>query len=111
MSDKDNRVIKLGDRELNIVKNGLSKNQVKAYIDELVSEHNRPVQPQEHLSSLAKLGEKIVIEAEKLATDIKMEAAKLEICSELIILLIKHRLLQVAIWLKASYLRLQITMV
>ena len=67
-------VTELWGREFNIVKNGLSEDQVVSYVNQLVSEHDMLIQRQEHLSSLTKLAEKTVAEAEKLAEEIKTEA-------------------------------------
>ncbi len=61
-------------RKFEIVKNGLSEDQVVSYVNELISEHEMLVQRQEHLVSLTKLAEKTVAEAEKLAEEIKREA-------------------------------------
>ncbi len=62
-------------RKFDIVKSGLSEEQVVAYVNELSSEHEKLVRRQEHLVSLTKLAEKTVTEAEKLAEEIKREAA------------------------------------
>lgn len=66
--------IKLGGREFRRVRNGLDKAQVASFIDELSSQRDRLLQSQDHLSSLTRLAEKTVIEADKLAEQIKTEA-------------------------------------
>ncbi len=67
-------VTELWGREFNIVKNGLSEAEVVSYVDELIKEHDMLIQRQEHLSSLTKLAERTVAEAEKLAEESKKEA-------------------------------------
>jgi len=63
-------------RKFEIVKNGLSEDQVVSYVNELNAEHEKLSQRQEHLVSLTKLAEKTVTEAEKLSEEIKREAAE-----------------------------------
>lgn len=67
-------VTELWGREFDIVKNGLSEAEVVSYVDELIKEHDILIQRQEHLSSLTKLAERTVAEAEKLAEESKKEA-------------------------------------
>ena len=74
-------VTELEGREFKIVKKGLDKAQVAAYInelvrqrDELISERDMLVQREEHMLSLTKLAERTVIEADKLTEEIKREA-------------------------------------
>jgi len=78
--DKDN-ITELEGREFKIVKKGLDKAQVAAFInelvrqrDELISERNMLIQREEHMLSLTKLAERTVIEADKLTEEIKREA-------------------------------------
>lgn len=66
--------IKLGGREFRRVRNGLDEAQIAPFIDELSSQRDKLLQSQEHLSSLTRLAEKTVIEADKLAEQIKTEA-------------------------------------
>ena len=68
-------VTELWGHKFEVVKNGLSEAQVVSFVNELMSEHEMLIQRQEHLSSLTKLAEKTVAEAEKLAEEIKKEAA------------------------------------
>ncbi len=67
-------VTELWGREFNIVKDGLSEVQVVAFVNELVNEQDMLIQRQEHLSSLTKLAERTVTEAEKLAEESKRQA-------------------------------------
>lgn len=69
-------VAELWGREFNIVKDGLSQAQVVSFVNELASEHDILIQRQEHLSSLTKLAERTVSEAENLADETKREAVE-----------------------------------
>jgi len=72
-SDKDG-FVKLGGMEFRRVKDGLDESQVASSINELISQRDKFRQHEEHLSSLTKLAEKTVAEADKLAEEIKTEA-------------------------------------
>ena len=78
MSDnaKKDDVIVLGGREFNWVKNGLDEAQVASFIDELTKERDKLAQSQDHIASLNRLAEMTVVEADKLATQVKTEAAE-----------------------------------
>lgn len=67
-------VIELGGSEFRRVKNGLDEAQVASFINELISQRDTLAQRMEHLSTLTKLAEKTVTEADKLAEEIKTEA-------------------------------------
>ena len=67
-------IIGLGGGEFRRVKNGLDETQVTSFINELISQRDTLVQREDHLSSLTKLAEKTVAEADKLAKNIKTEA-------------------------------------
>jgi hypothetical protein len=69
-------VIVLGEREFKRVKNGLDEAQVASFIDELIKERDKLAQSQEHIASLNRLAEMSVVEADKLAAQIKTEAAE-----------------------------------
>jgi len=56
------------------VKHGLDEKQVASFIEKLVNERDALVQRQEHLTSLAKLAEQTVMEADGMAKKIKTEA-------------------------------------
>jgi hypothetical protein len=73
---KKDGVIVLGGREFKRVKNGLDEAQVASFIDELIEERDKLAQSQEHIASLNRLAETTVVEANKLATQIKAEAAE-----------------------------------
>lgn len=72
----DKNVTKLWDREFDIVKNGLSETQVVAFVNELITERDKLAQRQKNLTTLTKLAERTVTEAEKLAQEIKSEASE-----------------------------------
>lgn len=67
-------VIELGGCEFRRIKNGLDEAQVASFINELISQRDTLIQREEHLSTLTKLAEKTVTEADKLAVEIKTEA-------------------------------------
>jgi hypothetical protein len=69
-------VIVLGGRELKRVKNGLDEAQVVSFIDELIKERDKLAKSQDHIASLNRLAERNIVEADKLATQIKTEAAE-----------------------------------
>jgi hypothetical protein len=66
----------LGRREFKRVKNGLDEVEVASFIDELINERDKLAKSQEHIASLNRLAEMAVVEADKLATQIKTEAAE-----------------------------------
>jgi hypothetical protein len=71
---KKDDVVVLGGREFNRVKNGLDEAQVAPFIDELTKERDKFAQSHEHVASLNRLAEMTVVEADKLAAQIKTEA-------------------------------------
>lgn len=73
---KKDGVVVLGGREFNRVKNGLDEAQVASFIDELTEERDKLAQSQDHIASLNRLAEMTVVEADKLATQVKTEAAE-----------------------------------
>jgi len=64
----------LGGWELRRVKDGLDEAQVTSLINELIDQRDALSQRTEHLSSLTRLAEKTVTEADKLAEEMKREA-------------------------------------
>ncbi|RLC60921.1 MAG: hypothetical protein DRI01_09355 [Chloroflexi bacterium] len=71
-SHKD--VIELWGRNFARVRNGLDEEQVVSFINELISQRNTFLYRQEHLSSLTKLAERTIAEANDMAKQIKEEA-------------------------------------
>lgn len=74
-SVKDDVVV-LGGCEFKRAKNGLDETQVAAFINELVEQRDKLAESQDHLASLNRLAERTVVEADKLAEQIKTEAAE-----------------------------------
>ncbi|MFB0520480.1 MAG: hypothetical protein ACETWD_03505, partial [Desulfatiglandales bacterium] len=73
-SAKKDDVVVLGGCEFKRVKNGLDEAQVAPFIDELTKERDKLAQSQDHIASLNRLAEMAVVEADKLAAQIKTEA-------------------------------------
>jgi hypothetical protein len=73
---KKDDVVVLREREFKRVKNGLDEAQVEPFIDELIEERDKLAHSQEHIASLTRLAEITVVEADKLATQIKTETAE-----------------------------------
>ncbi len=69
-----NETIEFGGHEFDIVKMGVDTAQVTAYVTELTSQRDALAQREENFSSLTKLAERTVIEANRLAEEIKQEA-------------------------------------
>jgi hypothetical protein len=69
-------VILLGGREFKRVKNGLDEAQVASFINALIKERDKLAQSQNHIVSLNRLAEMSIVEADKLATQIKAEATE-----------------------------------
>jgi vacuolar-type H+-ATPase subunit E/Vma4 len=69
-------VIVLGGCEFKRVKNGLDEAEVASFINELIKERDKLAQSQNHIASLNRLAEMAIVEADKLAAQIKTEAAE-----------------------------------
>ena len=74
-SVKDDVVV-LGGREFKRAKNGLEEAQVESFINELIDERDKLAESQDHVASLNRLAERTIVEADKLAIQIKTEAAE-----------------------------------
>jgi len=72
---KDDAVA-LGGHEFKRAKNGLDEAQVTSFINELIKERDKMTQSQDHIASLNRLAERAIVEADKLAMQIKTEAAE-----------------------------------
>jgi vacuolar-type H+-ATPase subunit E/Vma4 len=70
-------VVELWGREFNLVKLGLSEPQVVSFVDDLTRQHDALARRHDHLAALTTLAERTVIEAEKLAGEIREDARKL----------------------------------
>jgi hypothetical protein len=73
---KKDGVVVLEGREFKRVKNGLDEAQVASFIEELVKERDVLAQSQDHIASLNRLAEMTVVEADKLAAQVKTEATE-----------------------------------
>jgi len=73
---KKDDVVVLDGCEFKRAKNGLDEAQVESFIDKLIKERDELAQSQEHIASLTRLAETTVVEADKLATQIKTETAE-----------------------------------
>jgi cell division septum initiation protein DivIVA len=69
-------VVVLGGHEFKRVKNGLDEAQVISFIDDLIKERDKLAQSQDHIASLNRLAERSIVEADKLAMQIRTEAAE-----------------------------------
>ena len=69
-------VVVLDGHEFKRAKNGLDEAQVTSVINELINERDKLAQSQDHLTSLNRLAERTIVEADKLAMQIKTEAAE-----------------------------------
>ena len=67
-------VVMVGGREFKRVKNGLDEAQITSFVDELIKERDELAQSQHHIASLTKLAETTIVEADRLAKQIKTEA-------------------------------------
>ena len=72
---KDDAVV-VGGREFRRVKNGLDEEQVTSAVEELIKERDRFAESQVHVASLNRLAEMTIVEADKLAAQIKTEASE-----------------------------------
>ncbi len=71
---RDKNVKLLWGRDFEIVKDGLAESQVVGFTTELIKERDALLQRQEHLSSLTRLAEKTILEADELAEEIQRTA-------------------------------------
>jgi hypothetical protein len=68
-------IVELWGREFTLAKNGLEEAQVVSFVNELIGERDLLSKRLEHMSSLTKLAEKTVFEADRLAEEIRKESA------------------------------------
>jgi len=73
---KKDGVVVLEGREFKRVKNGLDEAQVASFIEELIKERDVLAQSQDHIASLNRLAEMTVVEADRLANQVKTEATE-----------------------------------
>ena len=60
-------VLHIGERVFRKAKLGLAEEEVRSYVDELISQRNALIKRQEHLAGLTELAEKTIIEANNLS--------------------------------------------
>jgi hypothetical protein len=68
-------VFHIGDRSFRKIKLGLAEEEVRAYVEELISQRDMAVKRQEHLAALTELAEKTVIDANNLSQSMMKKAA------------------------------------
>ena len=73
-NNKRNGVVELWGREFKKVGDGLDKKEVVSFVDELMKKHEALLKRAEHLSSLTKLAEKTIVEADNVAQHVKSKA-------------------------------------
>ena len=73
-NNKRNGVIQLWGHEFKKAGDGLDKAGVVSFVDELMKKHEALLKRAEHLSSLTKLAEKTIVEADDVAQQVKSEA-------------------------------------
>jgi cell division septum initiation protein DivIVA len=73
-NNKRNGVIQLWGHEFKKAGDGLDKAEVVSFVDELMKKHEALLKRAEHLSSLTKLAEKTIVEADDVAQQVKSEA-------------------------------------
>jgi cell division septum initiation protein DivIVA len=66
--------VELWEHQFKKVKNGLDEEEVVSFINELMNEHKALLERAEHLSSLTKLAEKTIVEADNVAKQVQKEA-------------------------------------
>ena len=74
MQATSDKVKEMRGQRFRIVKNGLDEAEVSSFISTLIQQNNELANKVEHLSALMKLAESTVVEAEKQAKSIKVEA-------------------------------------
>jgi hypothetical protein len=73
-NSKKNGVVELWGHEFKKAAEGLDKGEVVSFVDELMKEKEALLKRAEHLSSLTKLAEKTIVEADDVAKQVKGEA-------------------------------------
>jgi F0F1-type ATP synthase membrane subunit b/b' len=66
-SASNDGVLKVGEREFRKTKFGLAEEEVRSYVQELITQRDALIKRQEHLAALTELAEKTVIEANNLS--------------------------------------------
>ena len=74
-NDAKGSTVKLWDQKFRIVKKGLDEAEVVSFVSRLMGERDQLLQQGRHFSALTKLAERTIVESDKLAEEIKKEAA------------------------------------
>ena len=69
-------IVQLWGHDFMRIRDGLDEKQVISFVNEFISQRNTSLQRQEHLSSLTKLAERTVTEADNMAKQTKAEAVE-----------------------------------
>jgi len=73
-NNKKNGVVELWGHEFKKAADGLDKSEVMSFVGELMKKHEALLKRAEHLSSLTKLAEKTIVEADNVAKQVQNEA-------------------------------------
>ena len=73
-NDNNNGIVELWGHEFKIAKDGLDKEEVVSFVNELINKYETLIKRTEHLSSLTKLAEKTIVEADNVAKEVHKEA-------------------------------------
>jgi len=73
-NNKKNGVVELWGHEFKKAADGLDKSEVMSFVGELMKKHEALLKRAEHLSSLTKLAEKTIVEADNVAKQVQSEA-------------------------------------
>jgi len=73
-NNKRNGIVELWGHEFKKAAEGLDKSEVVSFVDELMKKNEALLKRAEHLSSLTKLAEKTIVEADDVAKQVKSEA-------------------------------------
>jgi V/A-type H+-transporting ATPase subunit G/H len=73
-NNKRNGVVELWGHKFKKTDDGLDKTEVVSFVDELMKKHEALLKRADHLSSLTKLAEKTIVEADNVAQQVKGEA-------------------------------------
>ena len=73
-NNKKNGTVEIWGREFKKVEEGLDKAEVVSFVNELTKKHEALLKRAEHLSSLTKLAEKTIVEADNVAKQVQEEA-------------------------------------
>jgi cell division septum initiation protein DivIVA len=74
LKPKSTDTVELWGRKFKRAKNGLDGEEIASFVSELITERDRLIKQQEHLTSLTKLAERTVAEADELAKQDRKEA-------------------------------------